>query len=121
MDWTQVMEAILNGSPWGLLLGLLYIAWQMRKEYLKELQDKDDELEAARKELKEANTSKLSLALEASKHCEEVTVRAQEAISELHDKRAEDIILMQKEAISTMAVLNATLSGLIDAIRGSTN
>ncbi len=117
MDWTKLLDAFLSGSPWAFVFVTGYAFWRVKGEYDKLIAQKDRFIQDRDTRIQELNETCKQTVIDTSMRIEEVLQNAHDENAKLQERRTNEIVEMQKEAVTTMSKLNATLGGLVEAIR----
>lgn len=110
MDWTKVIDALLSGSPWAIVLVLGLVIWKMKTEYSSIIAIKDAKID-------EAHIKMQKMLQDASAHTELVISTSNKTLSDIQDKRVNDMMDLQRDNLKALGELNATLSGMVEVAR----
>lgn len=119
MAWGHVLDALLNGSPWAIVIVLGLLGWKLRCEYVSVIDEKSAENREKDNKIQALNSELKNTVREMSEHVETVMQHAHEEALRIQNEGHAEIRKMQQEFQTTMAQLDGTLQGLCSAIQSS--
>lgn len=117
MDWTLIIEKILSGSPWAMLVALGVYHWRVRAQDLAVIEKKDGVIEEKDKNIKQLNAEFKDTIREMGQHVESVMENAHKEALELQETRVKETAESQRQLSTMMTRLDGTLQGLTTAIQ----
>lgn len=117
MDWTPIIEGIMSGSPWALLIAMGWYHWRTRGQDLKVIAQKNATIEVKDAQIKTLNTEFKDTIREMGQHVENVMEKAHKEVRELQEVRVKETAKMQRQFATTMTKLDGTLKGLTTAVQ----
>lgn len=118
-----ILEYAVKGSPWAftlLFLGIMvYSLTQIKREYARLIERRDEIMKKQEERLQELNFAYKTTILDQSNRMESILKATHAEMMQLQERHTCAIMELQKESIRSAAILNATLTGLIEAIRAN--
>lgn len=116
MDWGKILDEVLSGSPWALLVIIGWWHWRSVRAHEKELERRQGVIESLGSQNTKLNREFKEVVVEMAGHVETVMQNAHEETLELQEKRVSETLAMQKEFAATMTQLNGTLQRIETAV-----
>lgn len=117
MDWSTIISGVLDGSPWALVVVFGFFAWKLKGEYVKVIEEKNSEITAKDAKIQELNSELKTTTKEMGDHVESVLTKAHEEALRIQSEGHAETRELQREVNDTLSRLDATLQGLIVAVR----
>jgi hypothetical protein len=112
MEWAVVIQKILSGSPWAILLGVCWYHWRTRAQNLSVIKEKDGVIKAKDEQIAVLNTEYRDMTREMAAHTVTILEAAKTEAVELQERRVKETVKMQKQFVTTMGDLKLTLDSI---------
>jgi hypothetical protein len=117
MEWAVIVERILSGSPWALLLGVCWYHWRTRAQHLSVIKEKEGVVKAKDEQIQALNVEYKEAVTEMASHVEEIHKEARKEAVDLQERRVKETGKMQKQFVDAMSGLQTTLNALTERLR----